>query len=115
MLKEGDFRVEVRRDPLPSSAPCVSAPPFEEKGTALPSPMSGIFYRRPSPTEPPFVEEGDFVAEGQVIGLIEAMKVFNEIESPLAGILLKFCVEEGKMVREGDPLCLIKSEEGESR
>jgi acetyl-CoA carboxylase biotin carboxyl carrier protein len=61
------------------------------------------------------VEEGDLIVQGQTLGLIEAMKVFNEIESPLSGILLKFCVEEGKMVREGETLCLIKPQEGEAR
>lgn len=115
-LKQGDWRVEVRRDPAPHS-PLPSPQPVEriEPGTPIPSPMSGIFYRRPSPTEPPFVEEGDLIVQGQTLGLIEAMKVFNEIESPLSGILLKFCVEEGKMVREGETLCLIKPQEGEAR
>lgn len=108
------MRIEIRRDPMSQSSPLSSAPtaPLKEQheGIVVPSPMSGIFYRRPSPNEPPFVEEGDPVLAGQVLGLIEAMKVFNEIESPLSGILQKFCLSEGEMAREGEPLCIISSQ-----
>jgi len=71
-------------------------------GTGRPSvkaPLSGIWYGSPSPGSAPFVEAGGDVAVGQVIGLIEAMKLFNEIKSDLAGRVVRVIAEPGKLVR----------------
>jgi acetyl-CoA carboxylase biotin carboxyl carrier protein len=89
-------------------APTPIAPePEPVRGTPVTSPMNGIFYSSPSPSSPPFVREGDSVTAGQVVGLIEAMKVFNEITAGVSGVLLKQVAESGQVVQPGDTLLLI--------
>ena len=110
-LKEGDFSLEVRRDGAPAmgqSGPTHAAVPIKGEGSAIPSPTVGVFYSRPTPGEEPFVSIGDRVSVGQVVGIIEAMKVFNEIESPIAGVVMQCLVEDGQVVEEGDPLFLLE-------
>ncbi|HEX8463235.1 MAG TPA: acetyl-CoA carboxylase biotin carboxyl carrier protein [Abditibacterium sp.] len=80
----------------------------EEAFTPVVSPMVGVFYRAASPGEPNFVEIGDRVERGQTIGLVEAMKVFNEITAESAGIVAKTPVETGQLVETGQPLILLK-------
>ena len=75
---------------------------------ALPSPMVGVFYHAPSPDEPNFVEIGDRVERGQTIGMIEAMKVFNEITAESSGVLVEVPVGNGQLVETGMPLMLLK-------
>jgi acetyl-CoA carboxylase biotin carboxyl carrier protein len=72
------------------------------------SPMIGTFYAAPSPGEPPFVEEGDEVEVGQVIGIIEAMKIMNEITSEHAGIVERILVKNAQPVEYGQPLFEIR-------
>lgn len=86
-------------DPEPIS----SAP----KGVPVTSPMTGIYYGAPSPNAPPFVKEGETVTAGQVVGLIEAMKVFNEITAAVSGTVTKVVAEGGQLVQPGDPLLYI--------
>ena len=76
-------------------------------GTPITSPMMGIFYNSPSPGSPPFVKVGDTVTANQVIGLIEAMKVFNEVTAGINGTVKKIAVESGKLVQVGEPLILV--------
>ncbi len=76
--------------------------------TPLPSPMVGVFYHAPSPGEPNFVEIGDRVERGQTIGMIEAMKVFNEITAEASGTLVEIPVGNGQLVETGMPLMLLK-------
>jgi len=71
------------------------------------SPLVGTFYRAPSPGAPPFVEVGDIVSPGQVLCIIEALKVMNEIESDVRGKIVKILVENGEAVEYGQPLFLI--------
>ncbi|MCS7284777.1 MAG: acetyl-CoA carboxylase biotin carboxyl carrier protein [Hydrogenobacter thermophilus] len=71
------------------------------------SPLVGTFYRSPSPGAPPFVEVGDIVSSGQVLCIIEALKVMNEIESDVRGRVVKILVENGETVEYGQPLFLI--------
>lgn len=71
------------------------------------SPLPGTFYRRPSPDEPEFKSEGDVVAEGDVIGLIEVMKTFNEVKADKAGKISKFFAENEEPVMAGQPLAEI--------
>ncbi len=68
------------------------------------SPLPGTFYRRPSPDQPPYKEAGDSVAEGEVIGLVEVMKSFNEVKSQVAGTITAFLVENEDAVMAGQPL-----------
>ncbi len=72
------------------------------------SPIVGTFYRSPSPEAPIFVETGLRVKKGQVLCIIEAMKLMNEIESEVEGILVKALVENGQPVEYGEPLFLIE-------
>jgi acetyl-CoA carboxylase biotin carboxyl carrier protein len=76
-------------------------------GSPVASPMTGIYYASPSPSSPPFVKVGDEVTAGQTIGLIEAMKVFNEIPSPVGGIVQKINSANGDLVQNGDILLYI--------
>lgn len=71
------------------------------------SPMIGVFYRRPSPDSPSFVEVGDMIEEGQTIGLIEAMKVFSEVPSEVAGRVVDIPVENAKLVQAEDVLVVV--------
>ncbi len=91
-------------EPVEPEMPPVSSAPA---GTPVSSPMTGIFYTAPSPNSAPFVKEGDTVAAGQVVGLIEAMKVFNEITASTSGRVLSIVVESGAVVQPGDPLLYI--------
>jgi acetyl-CoA carboxylase biotin carboxyl carrier protein len=117
-VKEGDQVIEVRRDLSSPKATIVadsqqvrtdhSNAEAAPKGQPVPSPMVGTFYRRPLPTDPPYVEEGQRIERGDVIGVIEAMKVFNEVESPIGGVVRKFLASDGQLVQEGEPLLLIE-------
>ncbi len=71
------------------------------------SPMIGVFYRKPSPDSPSFVEEGDEIEEGQTIGLIEAMKVFSEVPAEVGGRVVSMPIENGKLVQAGDILAVV--------
>lgn len=75
---------------------------------AIKAPLVGTFYRAPSPDAPPYVKEGDVVEKGQVVCIIEAMKIMNEIESDVRGKVVKVLVENGKPVEYGQPLFLIE-------
>lgn len=76
-------------------------------GNPITSPMTGIYYAAANPSSPPFVKEGDTVTAGQTVGLIEAMKVFNEVPATISGIVLKVVAESGQIVQPGDTLVLI--------
>lgn len=71
------------------------------------SPLPGTFYRRPSPDKPAYKEEGDVVAVGDVIGLIEVMKSFNEVKADRAGKIGKFLADNEEPVMAGQPLAEI--------
>lgn len=88
---------------MPTSEPVSE----EEKLHVIKSPLVGTFYRSPSPGAPPFVEVGDLVSPGQVLCIIEALKVMNEIESDVRGKVIKVLVENGQTVEYGQPLFLI--------
>ena len=92
---------------VPSSAASVAAAPVAPAGPTVKSPMMGIFYRAASPSSPPFCREGDQVKEGQVICMIEAMKVFNEIKAEFPCTIVKCLVENGKSVKVGQDLIVV--------
>jgi len=72
------------------------------------APMVGTFYRAPAPEAAPFVNEGDLVKEDQILCIIEAMKLMNEIEARVAGRIVKILVENGQPVEYGQPLFLVE-------
>lgn len=76
--------------------------------TTVNSPLPGIFYRRPSPEEPVYVNEGDEVTEGQVIGLIEVMKTYTELQATAAGTVAEFLVENEEEVTPGQEIVRLK-------
>ena len=81
---------------------------FEQYKEVLKAPLTGIFFRGSTPSAPPFVKEGARVEKGDVICLIEAMKVFNEMRAEFPCIVKKVLVENGKPVKQGDPLFAIE-------
>lgn len=76
--------------------------------TPIKSQMVGTFYAASSPDSPPFIKVGDTVENGQVICVIEAMKLFNEIESETTGVIEEICVKNGDPVEFGQPLFLVR-------
>ena len=117
-------RIRIVREHAPAAsgprveaAPAIAAPlqqptPESVESTAhlltVEAPMVGTFYRSPKPDAPPFVTEGDVVKEGQVICIVEAMKLMNEIEARVAGRIAKVVVENGQPVEFGQALFLVE-------
>jgi acetyl-CoA carboxylase biotin carboxyl carrier protein len=97
---------------LPQSQPAAPSSGNEAPAPAntvtIKSPMIGTFYKRPSPDKPNFVEIGDEVSPGKVVCIIEAMKLFNEIESEVKGRIVKMLVEDASPVEYDQPLFLVE-------
>lgn len=117
-------RIRIRRDHVPASSHQGDVSKTVETGSPLErpvplpssepahfltvtSPIVGTFYRSPSPDTDPYVEEGDFVKKGQVLCIVEAMKLMNEIEAETDGKVVKILVESTTPVEFGQPLYLI--------
>lgn len=96
--------------PLPSgdSAKPNAEPKTEENLSTFNSPMVGTFYRKPSPEDPEFVKVGDKIKKGDVICIIEAMKVMNEIQAEQSGQVVEILVEDSNSVEYGQPLFKIR-------
>jgi acetyl-CoA carboxylase biotin carboxyl carrier protein len=121
-IEQGGVRIRVVRE----HAPAAQAPPFRAEPTAsstqrapaeahedsklvtIDAPMVGTFYRAPGPGAAPFVAEGDVVKEGQVLCIIEAMKLMNEIEAKVGGRIARVLVENAQPVEYGHPLFLVE-------
>jgi acetyl-CoA carboxylase biotin carboxyl carrier protein len=122
-VESADVRVRVQRAPAPAPVlvPTPTTLPVPAAADERPvvadvvsqalvtveAPMVGTFYRASSPTADPYVQEGDTVKEGQVLCIIEAMKLMNEIESKVAGRVARILVENGHAVEYGQPLFLV--------
>ncbi|MFT3948534.1 MAG: acetyl-CoA carboxylase biotin carboxyl carrier protein [Agriterribacter sp.] len=85
-----------------------AAEPKAENLITIKSPMIGTFYRRPSPDKPIFAEVGDDVTPGKIVCIIEAMKLFNEIESEVSGKIVKILVDDASPVEYDQPLFLVE-------
>jgi len=97
--------------PAPSAgAPAAPAAPVATNLLTIKSPMIGTFYRRASPDKPLMAEEGTAVAPGKVVCIIEAMKLFNEIESEVKGTIVKILVDDASPVEYDQPLFLVQPE-----
>jgi len=114
-IEEDGTRVSVRRTPEPTYAPGAAAvlpaetdlapvAPRDDSMIRVESPMVGTFYRAPSPGAPPFVEEGDAVAAGQTLCILEAMKLMNEVKSEIEAIVRSINVGNGEPVEYGQLL-----------
>jgi acetyl-CoA carboxylase biotin carboxyl carrier protein len=99
---------EVDRSPARGEAAPLSAAETPAR-PSVNAPLTGIYYGAPSPGATPYVSVGDHVSVGQIIGLIEAMKLFNEIKSDLAGRVVRVCVDNGALVKAKQPLIEVES------
>lgn len=93
-------------NPAPAAAP-VAAVVAEPTGHIIKSPMVGTFYRSSSPGSPAYVEVGSAIKEGETLCIIEAMKLLNEIDSDISGVVTKILVDNGQPVEFGQPLFVI--------
>jgi acetyl-CoA carboxylase biotin carboxyl carrier protein len=93
---------------LPAAAPAAQPQAAASNTITIKSPMIGTFYRRPSPDKPYFLEVGDEVTVGKVVCIIEAMKLFNEIESEVSGKVVKILLEDASPVEYDQPLYLVE-------
>ncbi len=124
-LEDGEQAITIRKELIgapvvtaaAASAPAAVAPqpaapaPAKEdvkKGKPLTSPMVGTFYTAPSPDAKPFVEVGQTVKQGDVVCIVEAMKLMNEIESEISGTVTEICVKNGQPVEFGQTLMYIE-------
>ncbi len=121
-LEDGNQAITVRRELYAASAVAVTAPPAApsvqpaqsapkqeiKKGQPVTSPMVGTFYKAPSPDAKPFVEVGQTVSKGDVVCIVEAMKLMNEIETEVSGKVVEICVEDGQPVEFGQVLMYIE-------
>lgn len=126
-LEDGEQAITLRKDVIVTSTPQavvaapaavpaapVSAAPATEasapakKGTPITSPMVGTFYKSPSPDADPFVSVGSTVKPGDVVCIVEAMKMMNEIESEISGKIVEVCVEDGQPVEFGQVLMYVE-------
>ena len=116
-LEDGEFKLRVKRGgphivthvmpAAPTAAPAAAAAPADDGGAQLAivkSPIVGTFYRSAEPGAAPFVNVGDSVKKGQVLCIIEAMKLMNEIQADASGVIAKIFVENGQPVEYGQPL-----------
>jgi len=129
-LERGDVKIRIKRPqsvvaasyPVPAASPVspvTASPPAasaatpavdgEEGFDIIKSPIVGTFYEAASPGAPAFVKQGDTVAVGQVLCIVEAMKLMNEIESEAAGQIVKVLVSNGQPVEYGQPLFRIRT------
>lgn len=120
-VEAADFRFHFKAQP-PTVASLASAPlPVSDEPTAaatevvadtgslITAPMIGTFYTAPAPDEPAFVSVGDTIEPGQTIAIIEAMKIMNEIQSDLRGVLVEILVRNGQGVEFGQPLFRLRT------
>ena len=91
--------------PIPDASP--DTPVDDNNYITIKSPIIGTFYRKPAPDKPNFVEVGDSIAEGSVLCVIEAMKLFNDIESEVSGKIVKILVDDSSPVEFDQPLFLV--------
>ena len=116
-VRDGDESIRVARA-VPGAAPVAAVPvappeavadgaspkPETAGGQVVRAPISGTFYRSPAPGEAPFVREGDTVAAGDVLCIIESMKMMNRIEAELTGTVAEVLLENGRAMESGTPL-----------
>lgn len=116
MMQSSQFQqVPVQTSFMHQTAPSVEAPAAKSVEAAdesnlitINSPIIGTLYRKPSPDKPNFIEVGDMVQKGKVVCIIEAMKLFNEIESEVSGKIVKVLVDDASPVEFGQPLFLVE-------
>jgi acetyl-CoA carboxylase biotin carboxyl carrier protein len=117
-LELGALTLRMRRAvaaPVHSTNPAVSdaeTPAAAAPGHVVSAPMVGTFYSSPTPSAPAFVSVGDYVVAGQTIGIIEAMKIMNEITTDRSGVVVEFLVDNAQPVEYGSPLIRVSDTRG---
>lgn len=106
--EEGGVKLSLKKEKNKVKTETETATESEKEGSYITSPLVGTFYAAPSENGEPFVQVGDQVQEGTVLGIVEAMKLMNEIESEVHGVIEKILVENGEPVEYGQPLFLVK-------
>jgi len=124
-IEENDFKITIKTNQAPTvvtasipaaapvaaaPAPVAAAPAVSESDNymTIKSPMIGTFYRSASPDKPSFVNVGDEIKAGQVLCVVEAMKLFNEIEAEISGRIVKVLVDNASPIEYDQPLCLVE-------
>lgn len=115
-LEEGNLQVSMKKEEIPDkrAATIVEVngeevqPTQETEGKKVKSPLVGTFYLAASPDAAPFVNAGDTVKKGQTLGIVEAMKLMNEIECEFDGVVAEILVKNGELVEYGQPLFVIR-------
>lgn len=98
---------------VPAAVPAVAVDDADVAGlTAVPAPMTGVFYSKPNPAADPFVAVGDTVVKGQDLAIVEVMKLMNRIGSPVDGVVRRICAENESLVEHGSPLFYIEAAGG---
>jgi acetyl-CoA carboxylase biotin carboxyl carrier protein len=116
-LEHAGFHIRVVRDlsGTTKAAPAAPSAPRPDPGAAslvrVLAPLTGVFYRAPTPTARPYVSEDDWVDSETVIGLIEAMKIFNEVTADRPGRVVAILAQSGQLVHAGDPLLQLEPAE----
>jgi acetyl-CoA carboxylase biotin carboxyl carrier protein len=112
-VRRGGLRVRVSKNgaaagatpqALAAAATIPSEAPARTDYPTVNAPLTGVFYRSPSPQAEAFIQVGSQIAQGDVVGLIEAMKLFNEIRSTASGKVRRFFIENGQLVRAHQPI-----------
>jgi acetyl-CoA carboxylase biotin carboxyl carrier protein len=129
-VEAGEYKIEIERGapalvaappaaPAAPGAPAAPMPPAADDGAAvldtrhaIVAPLVGTFYRAQQPGAPPFVEEGDVVDEGQTVGIVEAMKLMNEVKADRSGTVAEFVATDGDWVEFEQPLVYLEPAEG---
>ncbi len=126
-IKEGEESVRIVKSGITPIAPVVPPTPVQtfstaeaistspispvevaiENGNAISSPMVGTFYSKPAPDAKPFVSVGDTIAVGDIICIVEAMKIMNKIEADKAGVVTQICLNDGDVVEFGQDLIIV--------
>jgi len=107
-LTNADFSVRIRRQPDVARLAALAAGDSEAHLHRVAAPFTGVFYRSPTPSGRAYVEEGEWVDADAVIGLVETMKIFNEVTADVTGRIIRFAAESGGLVHAGDTLVLIE-------
>lgn len=103
-------QVQAQTAPAAEEIPQAPAEKEQAQGYEIVSPIVGTFYRSPAPDADPYVKEGDRIKPGDVLCIVEAMKLMNEIESDVSGTILKILAENGKPVEYNQPMFIIKTD-----
>ena len=107
-IANGNFLIRLRREPGQASSTALLTDDSDARLHRVAAPFTGVFYRSPTPSARSYVMEGDWVDADAVIGLVETMKIFNEVTADFSGRIVRFQADNGQLVHAGDPLVLIE-------